>query len=155
MRPGSFYAASPRRLLAFAAALAGASCGESLPPDVEGYEARCIKMSPEPIPPYDGDPHRGMKNVYACGVDRALVEANARPFPDGTMIVKDSTRDGTRWLIATARKQGGAWRWDEYTRNFDNEEFVHIVSGQGVCVGCHERARTFDYIYTRYVGPPP
>jgi hypothetical protein len=128
------------------------ACGSTLPGDVPGYEARCPQMNAQPIPRYSGDPHEGIKNVFACNLGLELLLANARPFPDGTLIVKESTREGEGfpWLIATARKQGGSWRWDEYTRNFDREVFRHILVGESVCTGCHVKAQTADWIFTSY-----
>jgi hypothetical protein len=136
-----------------AAALAG--CEGTLPADVEGYADRCLKMNQAPLPAYDGDPHRGFKDVYACGVDKTILQANTRPFPDGTLIVKESTRPGepAPWLVATARKHDGDWRWDEYTRNFDDEAFRRNLAGQSVCTGCHQHARDTDWIFTRYSPP--
>jgi len=133
-------------------ALTAIACGSPVPEDILGYASRCLRMNAAPIPPYDGDPHRGMKNVYACNVDSSVVETNARPFPDGTSIVKESTREGESfvWLIATARKEAGAWRWDEYTRNFEDEELRHGLAGQSTCTGCHQQARSADWIFTRY-----
>jgi hypothetical protein len=96
--------------------LALVGCGaEALPSDVVDYQTRCQRMNARPIPRYDGDPHTGTKNVYACNVDDAFLRANTRPFPDGTVIVKNSTKENASysWLVATARKQGGACRWDE------------------------------------------
>ena len=129
--------------------------GTPLPSDVESYATRCLKLNPTPIPPYEGDPHRGWKNVFACDVDRAIVEANQRPFPDGTLIVKESTRPGESavWLVATARKQHGSWQWDEYTRNFADEDFDRSLAGQGLCRGCHQEARAADWIFTRFALP--
>lgn len=129
-----------------------AGCAEMPPDDVLRYQVDCIRMNAEPIPVYDDDPHQGAKNVFACQVPRAQLEANARPFPDGALIVKEARRDGDdfAWLVAAARKQGGAWRWDEYTRNFADEEFRHVLSGEGVCTGCHQAARSSDWIFTQY-----
>lgn len=130
----------------------GTSCGSSLPDDVPGYEDRCVRMNARPLPVYDGDPHEGVKNVYACDVAPGSVESNVRPFPDGTLIVKESTRQDQSfpWLIALARKQDGVWRWDEYTRNFADEEFRHNLAPASVCTGCHVRARSLDWIFTTY-----
>jgi hypothetical protein len=127
-------------------------CAEMPPDDVLRYQVDCIPMNAEPIPVYDGDPHQGTKNVFACQVPRAQLETNARPFPDGALIVKEARRAGDdfAWLVAAARKQGGTWRWDEYTRNFADEELRHIPSGEGVCTGCHQAARSSDWIFTQY-----
>lgn len=140
------------RLLSTLLATLASACGSTLPDDVPGYESRCIRMNAQPIPRYDGDPHKGVKNVYACNVAQQLLQANTRPFPDGTLIVKESTREdeGFAWLIATARKKGGFWQWDEYTRNFDDEDFRHILAGESVCTGCHVKAQTADWIFTTY-----
>jgi hypothetical protein len=137
------------------ASLFGAACSAALPADVPGYESRCDRMNTEPIPRTNADPHNGTKNVYACNVAPAALEANQRPFADGTVIVKESRREGEDlvWLIATARKQGGAWQWDEYTRNFADEEFRHVLAGESVCTDCHVRVRGADWIFTTYAAP--
>ena len=135
--------------------LATGACEATLPDDVEGYATRCVRMNATEIPPYDGDPHRGFKNVYACNVERAAVEANTRPFPEGALIVKESTRPGesAAWLVATARKQNGNWQWDEYTRNFSDESLRHNLAASSVCTGCHQEARGVDWIFTSYFRP--
>lgn len=131
-------------------------CGEELPADVAGYAERCVKMNAKLIEPTDDDPHEGYKNVYACNIEAAdlltAAGAPALPYPDGTMIVKESSRENQDyvWLIATARKQGGAWRWDEYTRNFPEEEFVRIAASEKVCIDCHTKVEAADFIYTVY-----
>jgi hypothetical protein len=134
------------------AVVCGAACSATLPADVDGYQSRCVRMNAEPIPRTDADPHNGVKNVYVCNVETAALEANRRPFPEGTLIVKESRRVGEDlvWLIATARKQGGEWQWDEYTRNFANEEFRHALAPESVCTGCHVRAQGADWIFTFY-----
>ncbi len=127
-------------------------CGAPLPDDVAGYQTRCVRMNPEPLPPYDGDPHRGMKNIYACNVPPDDVVANRRPLPEGALIVKESSRVGEDfvWLIALARKQAGSWQWDEYTRNFADEELRHGLAGRSVCTDCHVKVEARDWIFTRY-----
>jgi hypothetical protein len=142
----------PLRWLALLVVLAAGGCGSPPPDDVAGYASRCVRLNASSIPPYPGDPHAGKKNVYACDVDQPLVQANTRPFPDGTLIVKESTRTGESfvWLMATARKQAGAWHWDEYTRNFADEELRHGLASESVCTGCHVQVQTTDWIFTRY-----
>lgn len=133
--------------------LLGAGCDE-LPDDVEGYQDRCVRLNKDPILPYESDPHQGHKNVFACGLSKEAVVANARPFAAGVMIVKESRRDGESfpWLVAVARKQASGWRWDEYTRNFDDEPLRRLLVAQGKCTGCHERAKAVDYIFTQPTG---
>jgi hypothetical protein len=126
--------------------------GETLPDDVADYPTRCQRMNAHPIPRRDGDPHAGTKNVYACNVDDSVLRANTRPFPDGTVILKDSAKENANypWLVATARKQGGTWKWDEYTRNFEDEEFVRILASESVCTNCHQGAQGADWIFTTF-----
>ncbi len=126
------------------------ACGDPLPDDLNNYATRCVVMNKQPILPYEGDPHKGFKNVYACNVPLEFLQARTRPFPDGTVIVKESRREGESftWLVATARKQQGRWRWDEYTRNFDNEDHRRLALPQSKCTDCHAAAA--DYIFTRF-----
>ncbi len=135
------------------------ACGDTLPADVEDYQSRCVQLNVDPIPPYEGDPHAGFKNVYACDVDEAQLLAGTRPFPEGTLIVKESTKEGQEapWLVATARKGAGqgvdSWQWDEYTRNFPDEEFRRILAKQSTCTDCHKRVQDADYIFTFLASP--
>lgn len=137
-----------------------AACAEPLPADLAHFRERCVKLNAAPIPEKDSDPHRGVKDVWACNVKSdEIPDADGTapfPYPDGTVIVKESTRQGQDypWLIATARKQGGTWTWDEYTRNFPDEELLHIYAKEDVCTGCHEDvAASSDWIFTVYRRP--
>ncbi|MCA9517132.1 MAG: cytochrome P460 family protein [Myxococcales bacterium] len=144
-----------------AALVATPACADELPGDLDGYAERCIPLNQDPIAPYDGDPHKGDKRVYVCDVAlEDLVDpsgAQRLPYPVGAVVVKESTKDfqGYPWLIAVARKGEGGWSWAEYTRNFESEPFYKILASESVCTGCHEKARTADWIFTRYDGPPP
>lgn len=140
------------RWVSMAVAALAAACGGALPGDIPGYDARCVRMNATPIAVTDPDPHNGVKNVYACNVPQQALQANKRPFPDGTVIVKESRRDGNPWiwLIATARKQGGKWRWNEYTRNAADGQFRHILAPESVCTNCHDRVDDEDWIFTSY-----
>ena len=136
--------------------LLAAGCTDALPSDIEGYRDRCIKLNPQPIPPTDADPHKGFKDVFACNVSlEQLVEPDGRPklpYPDGTLIVKDSRRahQDFQWLVATAKKEEGSWSWAEYTRNFENEDFLGVLAPEKVCVDCHRKAEESDWIFTTY-----
>ena len=144
--------AALRLLVAVGLGALSSGCGAPLPDDVVGYQSRCVLMNGRPIPPYERDPHRGMKNVYACNVTPEQVAANQRPFPEGALIVKESTRVGQDfvWLVALARKQAGAWQWNEYTRNFADEELRHGLASRAVCTDCHGIVEDQDWIFTRY-----
>ncbi|MFT5430831.1 MAG: hypothetical protein ACI9OJ_001509 [Myxococcota bacterium] len=132
-------------------------CGDTLPEEVMGYRTRCIQMNVEPIEPTAADPHDGFKDVFACNVtlDQLRDPSNGapvRPFPDGTMLVKESSKEGQDypWLVATMEKKSGTWEWHEYTRNFGDEDFVHIVGGPSVCTDCHRTVEALDWVYTTY-----
>lgn len=141
-------AASPWWLLA----AVSSACGVSLPSEVADYATRCAKLNMTEIPPHESDAHPGFKNVFACELDAAVVSADVRPFPEGALIVKESTRQGETapWLVATARKQGGTWHWDEYTRSTTSEPLIHTLAADSVCTGCHRQALAVDWIFTRY-----
>ena len=125
-------------------------CSDPLPSSVENYREACLRMTCNPIPTKNDDPHQGRKHVYACGISMERLASNERPFDDGVLIVKESMRDDSSyaWLVATAKKRDGRWRWDEYTRNFEGEDFLHIASGESVCIDCHKKVSDKDYIYT-------
>ena len=135
------------------------SCSEPLPPEIEGYASseNCFKLNKEPVPPtHDDDPHEGIKNIYACNVtaEELFEPSNGPifPYPEGTLIIKESRKEDQdyQWLIATAEKKNGAWEWAEYTRNFENEEFIKILAPASVCSDCHKKAKATDYIFTVY-----
>ncbi len=109
-------------------------------------------MNAEPLPQRSDDPHEGEKNVYACGALASKLQANARPFDDGVVIVKESIRRDSDypWLVSTARKTDSGWRWEEYTRNFADEPFLSIPVGENVCIDCHRRVQGADWIFTVY-----
>lgn len=133
-----------------------AACADTLPDDIADYRSRCVKMNRDPIPRTgDDDPHDGNKDVYACDVPLVTLEANQRPFSDGAVFVKESTRDDVDfpWLIATARRVDGEWQWNEYTRNFESEEFVEILASEQVCIDCHVAVESIDWIYTQFEQP--
>ena len=135
------------------------SCGETIPPELLDYRARCLPMNQEPLHETEDDPHEGIKNVFACDVtlDQLLDSAGAPvyPYPDGTLIVKESQKEGQdfTWLIATAEKINGAWQWREYTRNFGSEDFVRLPVSEQVCIDCHKQVEAIDYIFTPYQAP--
>ena len=124
-------------------------CAEPFPFDALAIREDCHPLTQDEIPPYPDDPHAGYKSVYACGVaPEALGEL---PYPDGTLIVKFSRRSAHQhaYLVATADKQEGVWRWAEYTRNFEDEPFLKLAISEQVCVACHQSVSgTLDWIFT-------
>jgi len=137
-----------------------AGCSPPLPDTLGDYAVECILMTPEPIPPTEDDPHVGFKDVYACGIseeDLLAQMSDGAPWPDGSMVLKESTKahQGYPWLIATASKQAGSWEWAEYTRNFESEDFAQIPVGEDTCIDCHKKVKSSDYIYTHYITSNP
>lgn len=104
------------------------------------------------LPERADDPHEGEKNVFACGVSFDRLVDNVRPFPDGAVVIKESIRKDSDfpWLVATTRKSAGRWHWEEYSRNFEDEDFVAILPSESVCIDCHRAAEAVDWIYTFY-----
>jgi hypothetical protein len=133
-------------------------CGaESLPQDFAPGEG-CLLATETPLEPTHDDPHEGTKNVYYCGVEETQLVSEQGipqlPYPEGTRILKVSTKEGQGypWLVAEMEKVGGEWAWAEFTRNFPDEDFVKIPVGEDTCTGCHVDARDSDWVFTLYTG---
>jgi Cytochrome P460 len=126
------------------------ACGADLPDDIRNYANECRQIAT--AGPYDGDPHSGNKRIFACKVPQDFLAAGTRPFPDGTIIVKESTkpRQHAPWLIATMRKQAGKWSWAEYTRNFADEDFGELLVPSSTCTGCHDDAKDADWVFSQF-----
>ena len=100
------------------------------------------------LPPRDGDPHLGTKNVFSTN------RPSGGSFPAGTIIVKEATRPGKNFvgLIATMRKVDGAdpahndWVFVEYARERFEEPFAEIAR-DAVCWSCHMGAEQTDYVF--------
>ena len=121
-----------------------------LPAYTAGYSA-WQRVNRAPIPPRPtGDAHLSTKNVYASA------RARRGRYPNGTVIVKEGVRTGTRYvgLIAVMRKVRGAsprnndWVMIEWVREGARARFDEIARGQ-VCYSCHVAARSNDYVFTR------
>ena len=129
------------------------ACVEAPPQDVLDYES-CLKFNTDPIEPTgDDDPHLGYKSVYGCHVDVSeLAGGPSTGYPDGTLIVKTSTREDQDfvWLLASMRKTSGRWEWAEYTRNFPDEKFARIPVEKSVCIDCHVQVEPIDWVFTSY-----
>ena len=128
-----------------------------LPDDTAGYD-KWLKINAEPIPPVaGGDPHNGTKNVYV-NQERDTIAPDGEqqfPYPDGSIVVKDTVRPNKDYigLIAIMRKKAGSapdhndWEFIEYTRNDPDDEFKVLASGR-ICWGCHARVEDKDYVFT-------
>ncbi len=129
-----------------------------LPPDVTGYES-WLRMNAAPIPVHPvGDAHFGTKNVYVNQDRDTLAPGGVQqfPFPDGTIIVKESTRPDRDFigLVSIMRKRAGSdpehgdWQWVEYGRSSADGAFVE-VGDDAICWTCHRLREPWDWVFTR------
>ncbi|MEX2211136.1 MAG: cytochrome P460 family protein [Gaiellaceae bacterium] len=140
-------------LVATVLSLAGASPLPGLPAYTAGYRS-WTKLNAKPIPPNrDGDAHLGTKNVYASRLPRS----GSALYPVGTVIVKDITRPGARFVgvVAAMRKVAGVkanngWKMIEWSRPSARSRFTVLAQGQ-LCFSCHVGAKRTDYVFTRRV----
>lgn len=151
-----------RALLTLAVALAAVSTAGArpeatpkplpgLPVYTAGYKS-WTKLNARPIPPQrGGDPHRGTKNVYAS----KLPPRGSSRYPVGTVIVKEISRPGTRFIgvVAAMRKVRGVqanngWQMVEWSRTGPSARFTVLAQG-GICFSCHVQVRSRDYVFTR------
>ena len=83
-------------------------------------------------------------------------EANTRPFPNGTVIVKEFTRIDTN-CPGRVRQLAACWDQAERSRNFENRPFVHLFASQDGCIGCHKETgdwgSLFDALRDHAVAP--
>jgi len=146
------------RLRGLVTALAGANTAlPGLPADVAGFE-RWLRLNATPLPVRPGDPHRGVKDVFVNRSRDQIAPGGAQrfPYPDGSIVVKASTRPGEDfvWLVAIMRKRAGSdpahgnWQFVEYTRPGAGDRFT-VLARDGVCWGCHGDVRAAsDWVFT-------
>lgn len=141
-----------------AAAGAPVTAPPGLPDFVAGYTA-WLRLNTQPIPPRPGgDPHSGTKNVFVNQSRDVLAPDGTQrlPYPEGAIVVKESTRPGADFvgLVAIMRKRAGSdpqhgdWTFVEYTRASAGERFS-LAARDTVCFGCHGIAAGTDWVYTR------
>ncbi len=129
-----------------------------LPAITAGYQ-NWLKLNAKPIPPVaGGDPHNGNKNVFVNQKKDTIAPGGVQkfPYPDGSIVVKESTRPGKDFigLIAIMEKKKGAnaphndWIFTEYTRNANDAVFKKIAEGV-LCSGCHSQVKDRDYVFVR------
>jgi hypothetical protein len=120
-----------------------------VPSYIAGYK-RWPKHNRKAIPPRRSDPHDSQKNIY---VSKPLKQGQRRYAP-GTIIVKEGTEPGTRFvkLIAVMRKVRGFnprhndWQFIEWARQSPDSRFSEVARGD-VCYSCHVGARSRDYVW--------
>jgi hypothetical protein len=130
-----------------------------LPADVAGYRT-WLRMNAEPIPIHGAaDAHFGTKDVWVNQPREVLAPGGIRrlPFPDGTVLLKESTRPGRDFvgLVSIMRKRAGTdpdhgdWEFVEYGRASAGEALAEVGRGE-ICWTCHAFAasRQQDWVYT-------
>jgi hypothetical protein len=126
--------------------------------DIAGYES-WLRMNAEPILVHPvGDAHFGTKNVYANQTRDAIAPGGVQqfPYPDGTILVKESTRPGRDFigLVSVMRKRAGSdpehgdWEWVEYARSSGEEAFAE-VGRDAICWTCHGLREPWDWVFIR------
>ena len=70
-------------------------------------------------------------------VNETLAAATGQPalsaWPEGSLLVKDSYRDGSLRLVAAMEKRDGQWFFAEWTP----AAHAQFAGQPGVCTGCH------------------
>jgi hypothetical protein len=128
-----------------------------LPPDVTGYQS-WLRLNAALIGVHPGgDAHFGTKNVYANQPRETLAPGGVQrlPYPDGTILVKESTRPGRDFigLVSIMRKRAGSdplhgdWQFIEYGRSSARDPFV-VVGQDVICWTCHAFVASRDWVYT-------
>mgnify|MGYP004363719535 CR=1 FL=1 len=80
-----------------------ACASEPFPESLEGYATsdECVLLNLDAVPPDDEVPHPGYKSIYACHETPELFFDGETwvgpPYPDGTLIVKESCMDGANF----------------------------------------------------------
>jgi hypothetical protein len=135
-----------------------------LPGDTAGFQD-WDRLNGAPIPPDSPDSrgvgfdaHRSVKDVYVNVGRGSLTRADGSPrlpYPDGTIIVKEGSTDGTLTLIAIMRKitgvdpEHGDWEFVEYLRDSADEPFATSDRlRDGTCWGCHASVADDDWVFT-------
>lgn len=135
-----------------------------LPADTAGFDS-WDRLNTAPIPPDSADSrtvgfdaHRSVKNVYV-NVGRDVLTrpdgSQRLPYPDGTILVKEGSTDGTVTLIAIMRKitgvdpEHGDWEFVEYLRDSADQPFTTSAAlRDGTCWGCHASVVDDDWVFT-------
>lgn len=135
-----------------------------LPAYTAGFQA-WDRLNNQPIPPNSPqtarvgfDAHLGTKNVRVNRDRDRLARIGAggrRPYPDGTILVKEARTDDFVSLIAIMRKISGTdpahgdWVFIEYKRSSADAPFTTEPRLMGsLCWSCHQIAEDTDWVFT-------
>ena len=107
----------------------------------------------------------------ARGCDARVMDAEALPFPDGTVIARlawsyDSSeendrsfgrkqsfvaghpKNGVQFMVKDSRKYGSTGGW--LYAQFDDGRPVRDAAQLDACFRCHQAVNARDYVFTRY-----
>lgn len=110
------------------------------------------KMWPGKSAFYPGqEPHGALLTNYVNDIAYNGIEAKNGMLPDHSIIVKenykpDSTLDSytVMYMVKGYNPAGGDWFWARFTPNGR----VRLAGKGGMCLGCHEKQKANDYIWT-------
>lgn len=141
-----------------AVVLAQAVAGE---PDIEGYHG-WTRLNAQRN--FIESAHASPKDVYVNDVGRDAALTSSFPFPEGTVLVKESLNPDTLAVAAiTAMRKvagfdpdNGDWQYAMFERQDDGTfSGMWVDTGHdmhAMCVGCHTGAAGNDYAFLSYRG---
>jgi len=152
--------------LVLIAALLVASAQTGTPAGIENYQ-QWTKMNATALTD-PSNPRAGPKNTYINLSPEALRELIGpggrvpRPFPDGTIVVRESLdAAGVVRVLFVQRKDSAAsrtkgWVFNGYTRGGADQPFQPLAIPDPVvrCLDCHAQVRASDYVFTPYTNRP-
>ncbi len=100
-----------------------------------------------------GGAHPAAKDVYVNIPANQLAAAYQRPFPAGTLFVKERTDPATlsvTTLYVMEKRSAAAkdWSWSVFERKGDRFE-GGVFANAAMCIGCHEGAMATDMVFTK------
>jgi hypothetical protein len=108
--------------------------------------------------------HQAPKDVYVNDVGRESALAGTFPFPEGTVLVKETIGEETLSVevVSAMRKVagfdegGGDWQYAMFERQADGSFVGAWVATDhdmhAMCAGCHANAADTDFAFLSYLG---
>ncbi len=97
-----------------------------------------------------GGPHPGPGKVVYANPVAAKDWKSGKPLALGSIVVKTAGPASAPTLLAVMEKRQSGWYYEEYF--LEGGKYLLKFGGpnnQGLCVGCHTRAKAKDYLFTR------
>jgi hypothetical protein len=108
-------------------------------------------------------PHAAPKDVYVNDVGRDAALGRSFPFPEGTVLVKETTdEDALRVAVITAMRKvagfdpdRGDWQYAMFERqddgSFAGDWVATDTDMHQMCTSCHQQAADRDYAFLDYM----